>query len=114
MMKSWIYLAGAIFTEIAGTITMKYSNGLTRIIPSIMVFVLYAISTGLLTIAIKEIDLSIAYSVWSGVGIAFTVVAGYFWFHESFSVQKFIFISMILIGVIGLYLFDPAKSVRID
>ncbi|MDH5606531.1 MAG: multidrug efflux SMR transporter [Anaerolineae bacterium] len=104
----WFYLAAAIFTEIAGTVTMKFAQGFTKLTPSIMVFVFYVASTGFLTLALKEIDLSIAYSIWSGVGIVFTALVGFFWFKEDISLAKSVFIAMILVGVVGLYLGDRA------
>jgi small multidrug resistance pump len=64
-MQCWLYLTGAIFLEIAGTTSMKLSDGFTKTVPSICIFVFYAISFMALTMALKRIDVSVAYAIWS-------------------------------------------------
>ena len=66
----WFYLASAILFEVAGTTSMKLSYGFTRLLPSILLFVFYAISFVSLTFAVKKIDMSVSYAIWSGVGTA--------------------------------------------
>ena len=67
-MQSWLYLAGAILLEVAGTSCMKLSEGFTKLIPSVLIFIFYGLSFVGLTIALKKIDVSIAYAVWAGIG----------------------------------------------
>jgi len=102
----WFYLGLAIVTEVAGTTAIKYTEGFSKWFPSLSVVCLYVLSTYMLALAVEEIDLGVAYSIWAGVGIVVTVLAGYFLFKETLSIWKLVFIATIIIGVIGLYLAD--------
>ena len=101
-MVYWLALAGAIVLEIAGTVSMKLSHGFTRTAPSIMLFVFYAVSFGLMTVAVKRIDMSVSYAIWSGVGTATIALIGVFWFRESLTAVQVVSIVMIIAGVVGL------------
>jgi small multidrug resistance pump len=65
------YLILAILMEVTGTTCVKLSEGFTRLFPSVLIFVFYGSSLGFLGLALKVVDLGVAYAVWSGVGIAF-------------------------------------------
>ena len=101
---SLFYLFMAIILEVAGTICMKLSNGFTKVIPSILVIILYLLSIVSLTFALKKIDVTIAYAIWAGLGTALTVPLGLLWFKEPVTALKMISLGMIIIGVIGLNL----------
>ena len=101
---TWIYLALAILLEVAGTTCMKLSDGFTKMVPSILLFVFYTLSFGMLTLALKRIDVSIAYAVWSGVGTALIATVGVLWFREPMTALKLISLGLIIIGVVGLNL----------
>lgn len=111
-MLHWFYLGAAILLEVAGTISMKLSDGFTRLIPSITLFVCYAASFTALTFSLKKIDLSIAYAVWAGVGTALVVLVGIFYFRESITIIKSVSICLIILGVVGLHLDQPLPSTR--
>jgi small multidrug resistance pump len=104
MMLHWLYLTIAILLEVAGTTSMKLSHGFTRMLPSVLIFVFYCASFVALTFALKKIDVSIAYAIWSGVGTAAIAVIGIAWFREPATAVKFASISLIIIGVVGLNL----------
>ena len=101
-MLYWLCLAGAITLEIAGTVSMKLSHGFTRPLPSVMLFVFYAASFFLMTIAVKRIDMSVSYAIWSGVGTAAIALIGVFAFRESLTWVQVASIVAIVAGVIGL------------
>jgi small multidrug resistance pump len=101
---TWLYLALAIFLEVAGTTCMKLSEGFTRMTPSILLFVFYTLSFGMLTLALKRIDVSVAYAVWSGVGTALIATIGVLWFKEPMTALKLISLALIIVGVVGLNL----------
>lgn len=103
-MESWLYLVGAIAFEVAGTTCMKLSEGFARLVPSILIFVFYALSFTALTIAIKTIDVSVVYAIWSGIGTALIATIGILYFKESVTILKFASIGLIIIGVVGLNL----------
>ena len=101
-MLYWLALAGAIVLEIAGTVSTKLSHGFTRTLPSVSLFVFYALSFGLMTIAVKKIDMSVSYAIWSGVGTATIALIGVFAFRESLSSLQLVSILLIIVGVVGL------------
>jgi small multidrug resistance pump len=101
-MHHWLFLSDAILLEVAGTISMKLSEGFTRPIPSVLIFVFYIISFVALTFAIEKIEVSTAYTIWAGVGTALIAIIGLVYFGEPATAIKFISIILIIIGVIGL------------
>ena len=101
---SILYLAAAIVLEICGTTSLKLSEGFTRIGPTAAVVICYAVSFALLSFALRGIDLSIAYAVWSGVGTAIVAAIGILWFHEPAGAWKLLSLAMIVLGVVGLHL----------
>ena len=100
----WLYLVLAILLEVSGTTCMKLSEGFTKLVPSILLFVFYTLSFGMLTLALKKIDVSVAYAVWSGVGTALIAAIGVLWFKEPATALKLISLGLIIIGVVGLNL----------
>ena len=78
-MVYWLLLLVTIIFEVAGTIAMKLSNGLTKLVPSVLIFVFYGICFSVFAIVVKKIHLSIAYAIWSGVGtLLITIISVYF------------------------------------
>ncbi len=103
---SWICLAIAIIFGVLGTISMKLSHGLQKLKPAIWLAIFYSISFVALTFAMKHIELSVVYAVWSGVGTVLVATIGIIHFHESISIKKIIFLALIILGVIGVHLSD--------
>lgn len=99
---SWIYLCIAILLEVAGTTSMKLSEGFTKLLPSTLLIVFYISSLTFLTLTLKTIDVSVAYAIWSGMGILIITFIGVFYFGESFSLLKVLSIILIIIGVTTL------------
>jgi small multidrug resistance pump len=106
---SWLFLLLAILSEVLGTIAMKLSDGFTQTLPSFMVFIFYTVSVILLIFAVKEIDLSVAYAIWSALGTALIVTAGILWFQESIGLLKIASLGLIIIGMIGLNLSEVTR-----
>ncbi|MDZ8053959.1 MAG: DMT family transporter [Aulosira sp. ZfuVER01] len=102
MLISWIYLIAAVIFEVIGTTCMKLSQGFTKVTPSILVFASYGLCLTFLTLCLKKIEISVAYSFWAGLGTTLIALIGIFWFRESMSSVKLISITLIVIGVIGL------------
>ena len=101
---TWLYLILAILLEVSGTTCMKLSEGFTKTIPSVLLFVFYTLSFGMLTLALKKLDVSVAYAVWSGMGTALIATIGVLWFKEPVTALKLISLGLIIIGVVGLNL----------
>jgi small multidrug resistance pump len=83
---------------------MKLSAGFTKVVPSVLIFVFYAASFVALTFALKKIDVSVAYAVWSGVGTALIASIGVLYFREPATLIKLLSIGLIVIGVVGVNL----------
>jgi small multidrug resistance pump len=105
---AWVYLGLAILFEVAGTTSLKMSEGFTRLLPSLLIFPAYGISLALLAVAVKTVPISVAYAVWAAVGTALIAAIGILWFREPATPAKLVFIGVIVIGVIGLHLSDSA------
>jgi small multidrug resistance pump len=103
-MQYWLYLVSAIVLEVAGTTSMKLSEGFSKIVPSIFVFVFYTTSFGALAMTMKKFEVSMVYAVWSGAGTVLITAIGIMYFRESISVFKVFSILLIIIGVVGLNL----------
>jgi len=104
----WFYLAMAIVLEVMGTTCMKLSEGFTRAIPSVLVFVLYMVSFAFMILALKKMELGVVYAIWAGLGTALIAVIGIAWFQESVSLLKIVSIVFIVLGVVGLRLSQTA------
>ncbi len=98
------YLILAILAEVAGTTSIKLSEGFTKLVPSVAIFVFYGLSLGMLNLALKQIDLSFAYAVWSGVGMALIATVGIFLFSEPMGALKIVSLGLIAVGIVGLHL----------
>lgn len=101
---SFVFLAIAIVCEVLGTTCMKLSEGFTKLAPSVAMAVFYIASLGLLTMALKKIEVSIAYAIWSGLGTALIAAIGIVYFSESLTVTKILSLALIIAGVVGLNL----------
>lgn len=105
-MNYYYLLLLAIAFEVFGTTCMKLSQGFSKLLPSILIFVFYALSFFFLTLALKGIDVSISYAIWTGLGTAFITVIGIFWFKEPVNALKMVSLIVVVAGVIGLNLSD--------
>lgn len=104
--SSWIALAIAIIAGVMGTISMKLSHGLQRLKPTICLSVFYLISFTALTFAMKHIQLSVVYAIWSGAGTVLVSSIGIIYFNEAVSFKKIAFLMLIVVGVLGIHLSD--------
>ncbi|MDS0527254.1 multidrug efflux SMR transporter [Clostridium sp. SHJSY1] len=100
----WVYLILAIGFEILATSLMKISDGFTKIVPAIGTFLGYILCFTFLSMALKKIDMSIAYALWSASGIVILSTIGILVFKESISIMKVLSIGLIILGVVGLNL----------
>ena len=100
----WLYLSLAILFEVGGTVSLKMSNGFSVLVPSVVVVVSYGISILFLALVLKTMDVGTAYAVWAGLGTALVVIVGIFYFDESATILRLVFLGMIIAGVVGLHL----------
>jgi small multidrug resistance pump len=101
---SWLILLFAIVCEVGGTLTLKFTNGMTRLWPTVLMFGLYLLSLFGLSTAVTRIPVGTAYAVWSGLGTLLVAVIGVWWFKEQVTVLRCVSALLIIAGVAGLYL----------
>ncbi|NEO53098.1 MAG: multidrug efflux SMR transporter [Okeania sp. SIO3B5] len=104
-MWGWLYLMLSIGFELAGSTCLKLSEGFTKKLPSILLFLFYGLCFYCLGLAVKTIDISVAYATWAGLGTTATVIIGIIKFKESVSLKTVLSIAMIVAGVVILELF---------
>ncbi|MBF9073304.1 DMT family transporter [Streptacidiphilus fuscans] len=105
-----LFLALAISSEICATVSLKYTYGFTRLLPSIVVILGYVASFALLSQALKQIPASTAYAIWSGAGTAVVAAIGFVFLGEGVNLWKVLGIALIIVGVVALNLGGTAHS----
>ncbi|XGC82304.1 multidrug efflux SMR transporter [Bdellovibrio bacteriovorus] len=113
MAMAYLYLAMAIVFEVLGTVTMKYSEGFTKVLPVILTVVCHGICFVALAVALKSLPVSLAYAIWAGVGTAVMALIGLFMFNEPLPIQKVLATSLIIAGVVMLN-FADTKSEKVE
>ncbi len=103
-------LSLAIAFEVGGTTCMRLSEGFTRLTPSVLIFVFYAVSFALNVMVIRVLGLSVTYAVWCGVGTLATALIGYFYFQEPVTALKLASAGLIVAGVLGMNLSSQANA----
>ena len=103
-MNPGIYLIIAGICEVAWATSMKFSEGFTKIVPSIITIIFLIISMVLLEYAIKGIPLGTAYACWTAIGVIGTVIIGIIFLNESSSPLRLLFLFFVIMGIIGLKL----------
>ncbi len=98
----WIYLLFAGALEVAFTTSLKYADGFTKLIPSLVFLVTYAGSAWLLARSIQTIPLGTAYAVWTGIGAVGTAIVGIAVFGEAATALRLLFLGVIVAGIVGL------------
>ncbi|MEP7352308.1 MAG: multidrug efflux SMR transporter [Acidobacteriota bacterium] len=101
---SWLILFAAIIFEVAGTLTLKFTNGMTNWKPTVLMFVFYLASLFGLSNAVAKIPVGTAYAVWSGVGTLVVALIGIWWFKEQVTLLRVVSTMLVVLGVAGLYL----------
>lgn len=98
-MKSYVYLFGAIIFEVIGTTMLKLSDGFSNLWPTIVLFICFGLAFTLLVLSLEALSLSLAYSVWSGLGTAGAGLAGVLLFEEVLSAVNILGLLVIIGGV---------------
>lgn len=97
---SWVLLSIAIFAEIVGTLSLKASDGLSKLWPSLGVLIGYATAFTLMAMSLKKLDVGVTYAIWSGVGIVGAAVGGLIFFDQQLSKMTILGMVIIIAGVI--------------
>ena len=99
---AWLYLVLAGIMEVAWAIGMKQSEGFTKLIPSLWTLGLMVVSFLLLSQAVRVLPIGTSYAIWTGIGAVGTAIVGILVYNEPRDFVRIGFISLILIGIIGL------------
>jgi quaternary ammonium compound-resistance protein SugE len=104
---AWLCLLLGGILECAWAIGLKYTEGFTRLWPSVLTIVAIVGSMWLLAIAARTLPIGTAYPVWVGIGAVGSVVLGAFLFREPLDAKRVVFLGFLLIGIIGLKQTSP-------
>ena len=101
---AWILLSIAIAAEIFGTLSLKASDGLSKLMPSLGVLIGYATAFTLMAMSLKKLDVGITYAIWSGVGIIGAAIGGVVFFDQHLSRMTMIGMAIVITGVVVMNL----------
>lgn len=104
---AWIYLLIAGLLEIIWAVGLKYTEGFSRLWPSVWTIAAMVASVGLLSLALKTIPVGTGYAIWTGIGAAGTAILGMVLFGESAAVLRLLCLGLIVAGIVGLKLASP-------
>lgn len=103
----WLVLVAAGLFETFWAICLKYSQGFSKLYPSVFTIMGMVISFYLLSVSLKQLPLGTAYAIWTGIGTVGTLIFGIMIFHESISIPQILCVCLIVIGIIGLKILSP-------
>ena len=106
---AWIYLFIAGLFEIGWAIGLKYTDGFTKLWPSVITITTMILSFYFLSSAVKTIPIGTAYAIWTGIGAVGTAILGIILFGESKEIIRIMFIMLIVIGIVGLKIFSKVS-----
>lgn len=98
----WVYLMLSGLAEVIWAISMKYTEGLTRLWPTLFMLAMLGVTIIFNALAVKHLPLGTAYAVWTGIGMIGTVAFGMIWLGEPAHPARLAYMGLILVGVIGL------------
>ena len=107
---AWVVLFVAGLFEVGWAVGLKYTEGFTRIGPTVFTGVSLLLSMALLGWSIKTLPLGTAYAVWTGIGAVGTLALGIFLFREPATVARLVCVGLIVTGILGLKLFTPPHA----
>jgi quaternary ammonium compound-resistance protein SugE len=101
---AWVYLAIAGLLEIGWAVGLKYTDGFTRLVPSVVTVSFMIASITLLGLALRDLPLGTGYAIWTGIGTVGTAILGIWLFGDALSAMRIAAIGMIVAGIVGLKL----------
>jgi len=104
---AWLILFAAGLFEVGWAVGLKYTDGFTKLVPTLLTVACMAVSLGLLGLALRSLPLGTAYAVWTGVGTVGTAIAGIILFAEPAEAMRLACIGLIVAGIVGLKLVTP-------
>jgi small multidrug resistance pump len=102
--SAWLLLGIAIAVEVIGTTALRASNGLTRVLPVVVVVIAYLLSFALLALVLKHLSLGTTYAIWAGVGTVVIAVIGRLVYHDVISLATAMGMALVVLGVVVIHL----------
>ena len=99
MIKTYLFLAGAVFCEVAGTMLLPVSQNFTKLVPTATLSFFYLCAFYLLTFVVNKLPIAIVYATWSGLGIFTIAILGYIFFKQTLTWQSTLGLFFIVVGV---------------
>ena len=109
MIKTYLFLAGAVFCEVAGTMLLPVSQNFTKVMPTVCLTIFYLASFYLMTFVMDKLPIAIVYATWSGLGVFTIAILGYFFFKQTLAWQAILGLFLIVIGVVLVNSFNMTK-----
>ena len=109
-MIKYVYLFGAIFFEVTGTLLLPASQNFTKLLPTATLTVCYLIAFYFLTFAIKTISISVVYATWSGLGVFAIALFGYIFYNQTLNWQTVLGLFFIVAGVVLVNTFSISHN----
>jgi small multidrug resistance pump len=106
---NYLYLAGAILFEVVATSALRASDGMTRLVPTVLCIIGYAAAFYLLSLTLRTVPVGVAYAIWSGVGIVLIALIGTFWFKQPIDAAAILGMILIVAGVGVISLLSKAR-----
>ena len=103
---NWLYLLIAIVAEVIATTSLKSAEGFTKLWPSVVVVIGYAVAFFFLSLTLKTIPVGVAYAIWSGLGVALVALLSWWFYGQAFDLAGIIGVCLIVSGVVVLNLFS--------
>jgi quaternary ammonium compound-resistance protein SugE len=107
---AWIYLFIAGLFEIGWAVGLKYTDGFTKLLPSVLTIIGMILSFYFLSTAVKSIPIGTAYAIWTGIGAVGTAILGIILFGDSKEFVRIFFMLLIVIGIVGLKIFSKVST----
>lgn len=107
---NYVYLGIAIVSEVIATSALKASAGFSRLVPSIVVVIGYAVAFYCLSLTLRTIPVGIAYALWSGIGIVLIALVGVVWFSQSLDLPALLGMGLIVSGVVVVNVFSKSVA----
>lgn len=109
-MKNWIFLGIAIMSEVFGTASMSASHGFTKLVPSVLAVLGYAVAFYFLSQTLKVIPVGVAYAIWAGLGVVLVALVGWLRFGQKLDGAAMAGIALIVCGVVVMNFFSKSVS----
>ncbi len=110
MPMHYVYLTIAVITEIIGTLALQASYQFTKFWPTVIVVIAYAATFYFMSITLKYMPVSIVYAIWSGLGIFFLALIGWFWLKQPLDFAAIAGLALIVAGVVVINLFSNSAT----